>query len=117
MSSEVLFSIFFEIIKSFLLSSSYTFWLLHNRKSFILSKTFKVLLNNFRNFFSASVVLFSNSLPTCRKDPDKYRRSMIDCKEASLARIPEAETGLACCGLQVMMMMMIVKMMIIRPPG
>ena len=43
---------------------------------------------------------------------------MIDCKEASLARIPEAESGLACCGLQViMMMMMIMKMLIMRPPG
>jgi len=48
-------------------------------------------------FYSGSLL----NLPEYRKDPDKYRRSMIDCKEASLARIPEAETGLACCGLQV----------------
>ena len=26
---------------------------------------------------------------------------MIDCKEASLARIPEAESDLSCCGLKV----------------
>ena len=36
-----------------------------------------------------------------RRDPDKYRRSMVDFKEASLAGIPEASQDLSCCGIKV----------------
>jgi len=48
-------------------------------------------------FYSGSLL----NLPEYRKDPEKYRRSMLDCKETSLARIPEADPSCSCCGLEV----------------
>merc|ERR1719336_1867230 len=44
-------------------------------------------------FYSGSLL----NLPEYRKDPEKYRRSMLDCKETSLARIPEADPSCSCC--------------------
>jgi len=38
-------------------------------------------------FYSGSLL----NLPEYRKNPDKYRRSMLDCKESTLAGIPESE--------------------------
>jgi len=48
-------------------------------------------------FYSGSLL----NLPEYRRDPDKYRRSMVDFKEASLAGIPEASQDLSCCGIKV----------------
>jgi len=46
-------------------------------------------------FYSGSLL----NLPEYRRNPDKYRRSMLDCKESTLAGIPETEPSstVLCC--------------------